>query len=176
MGSKTGTEGRPMVSWAITGAALQWSREKLTSADDLADAVLPTVHTALEAGRVAKPGIPARRTVSSFALPLTASLSHVPGNLDTVFSPGRQLLVAPGRARFPAHRPVEDGVNTLLLPRPLQHRRAEEDFSNGRLPAGPTRDSFRLLSRLRLPQILELASSTQDIGAKSNPSYSREMD
>jgi AcrR family transcriptional regulator len=34
-----------MVSWAITGAAMQWSREKKTSADELADAVLPTVHT-----------------------------------------------------------------------------------------------------------------------------------
>jgi hypothetical protein len=39
-----------MISWAITGAALQWSREKKTSADELADAVLPTVHTALRAG------------------------------------------------------------------------------------------------------------------------------
>ena len=39
-----------MVSWAITGAALQWSREKEMSADELADAVLPTVHTALQAG------------------------------------------------------------------------------------------------------------------------------
>jgi AcrR family transcriptional regulator len=39
-----------MVSWAITGAALQWSREKKTTADELADAVLPTVHTALQAG------------------------------------------------------------------------------------------------------------------------------
>ncbi len=39
-----------MVSWAIAGAALQWSRDKKTSADELADAVLPTVHTALEAG------------------------------------------------------------------------------------------------------------------------------
>lgn len=39
-----------MVSWAIAGAALQWSREKKTSADELVDAVLPTVHTALEAG------------------------------------------------------------------------------------------------------------------------------
>jgi AcrR family transcriptional regulator len=39
-----------MVSWAITGAALQWSREKKISADELADAVLPTVHTALRAG------------------------------------------------------------------------------------------------------------------------------
>jgi AcrR family transcriptional regulator len=39
-----------MVSWAITGAALQWSREKKTSAAELADAVLPTVHTALRAG------------------------------------------------------------------------------------------------------------------------------
>jgi AcrR family transcriptional regulator len=39
-----------MVSWAITGAALQWSRERKTSADELADAVLPTVHTALQAG------------------------------------------------------------------------------------------------------------------------------
>jgi AcrR family transcriptional regulator len=39
-----------MVSWAITGAALQWSGEKKTSADELADAVLPTVHTALRAG------------------------------------------------------------------------------------------------------------------------------
>ena len=40
-----------MVSWAITGAALQWSRERETSADELADAVLPTVHTALRAGK-----------------------------------------------------------------------------------------------------------------------------
>jgi Zn-dependent protease with chaperone function len=39
-----------MISWAITGAALQWSRERETSADELADAVLPTVHTALQAG------------------------------------------------------------------------------------------------------------------------------
>ncbi len=39
-----------MVSWAITGAAMQWSREKSITADELADAVLPTVHTALEAG------------------------------------------------------------------------------------------------------------------------------
>ena len=31
-----------MVSWAITGAALQWSRERKTSADQLADAILPT--------------------------------------------------------------------------------------------------------------------------------------
>ncbi len=40
-----------MVSWAITGDALQWSREKNTSADELADAVFPTVHTALEEGK-----------------------------------------------------------------------------------------------------------------------------
>lgn len=39
-----------MVSWAITGAALQWSREKKTSAEELADVVLPTVYTALQAG------------------------------------------------------------------------------------------------------------------------------
>ena len=39
-----------MVSWAIAGAALQWSREKKTTPDELADAVLPTVHTALRAG------------------------------------------------------------------------------------------------------------------------------
>jgi Zn-dependent protease with chaperone function len=39
-----------MVSWAITGAALQWSREREISADELADAVLPTVHTALQVG------------------------------------------------------------------------------------------------------------------------------
>jgi AcrR family transcriptional regulator len=38
-----------MVSWAIAGAAMQWSREKKSSAEDLADAVLPTVHTALQA-------------------------------------------------------------------------------------------------------------------------------
>jgi len=31
-----------MVSWAITGAALQWSRERKTSAEQLADAILPT--------------------------------------------------------------------------------------------------------------------------------------
>ena len=40
-----------MVSWAITGAAMQWSREKKISADELADAILPTVHHALEAGQ-----------------------------------------------------------------------------------------------------------------------------
>jgi AcrR family transcriptional regulator len=39
-----------MVSWAIAGAALQWSREKKITADELADAVLPTLHTALQAG------------------------------------------------------------------------------------------------------------------------------
>jgi AcrR family transcriptional regulator len=39
-----------MVSWAITGAALQWSREKTTPADELANAILPTVKTALQAG------------------------------------------------------------------------------------------------------------------------------
>jgi AcrR family transcriptional regulator len=39
-----------MVSWAIAGAALQWSRKRRTSADQLADAVLPTIHTALGAG------------------------------------------------------------------------------------------------------------------------------
>ena len=39
-----------MVSWAITGAALQWSREREMSANELADAVLPTVHTALQVG------------------------------------------------------------------------------------------------------------------------------
>jgi AcrR family transcriptional regulator len=39
-----------MVSWAITGAALQWSREREMSADELADAILPTVHIALQAG------------------------------------------------------------------------------------------------------------------------------
>jgi len=39
-----------MVSWAITGAALQWSRKREGSADELADAILPTVHTALRAG------------------------------------------------------------------------------------------------------------------------------
>jgi AcrR family transcriptional regulator len=39
-----------MVSWAITGAALQWSRGREMSANELADAVLPTVHTALKVG------------------------------------------------------------------------------------------------------------------------------
>ena len=39
-----------MVSWAIAGAALQWSRERKTSADELVDAILPTVHMALKAG------------------------------------------------------------------------------------------------------------------------------
>ena len=38
-----------MVSWAIAGAALQWSREKKITAEELADAVLPTILTALEA-------------------------------------------------------------------------------------------------------------------------------
>jgi len=50
MGDKNPELKATMVSWAITGAALQWSREKLTSADELANAVLPTVHTALQAG------------------------------------------------------------------------------------------------------------------------------
>jgi AcrR family transcriptional regulator len=44
-----------MVSWAITGAALQWSHEKKTTADELADAVLPTVQTALRAGGQRRP-------------------------------------------------------------------------------------------------------------------------
>ncbi len=39
-----------MVSWAIAGAALEWSREKKTPPNALADAILPTVHTALQAG------------------------------------------------------------------------------------------------------------------------------
>jgi AcrR family transcriptional regulator len=39
-----------MVSWAITGAALQGVREKKMSSEELADAVLPTILTALEAG------------------------------------------------------------------------------------------------------------------------------
>lgn len=39
-----------MVSWAIAGAAFQWSREKKISAEQLADAVLPTVQTSLQAG------------------------------------------------------------------------------------------------------------------------------
>jgi Zn-dependent protease with chaperone function len=39
-----------MVSWAITGAALQWSRKREVPADELADAILPTVHTALRVG------------------------------------------------------------------------------------------------------------------------------
>jgi hypothetical protein len=39
-----------MVDWAITGAALHRSRDKTISPDALADAVLPTVHTALQAG------------------------------------------------------------------------------------------------------------------------------
>jgi AcrR family transcriptional regulator len=39
-----------MVSWAITGAALQWSHDKKITADELADAVLLTAHPALRAG------------------------------------------------------------------------------------------------------------------------------
>jgi AcrR family transcriptional regulator len=39
-----------MVSWAIAGAALEWSRERKITAEQLAEAVLPTVHTALKAG------------------------------------------------------------------------------------------------------------------------------
>lgn len=39
-----------MASWTITGAAMQWSRERKTSPDDLAAAVLPTAHTAMRAG------------------------------------------------------------------------------------------------------------------------------
>jgi AcrR family transcriptional regulator len=38
-----------MVSWAICGAALQWSQEKSRSAEDLAKSILPTVQTALKA-------------------------------------------------------------------------------------------------------------------------------
>ena len=38
-----------MVSWAITGAALQWSRAKKMSSNALAEAVLPTLHTTMEA-------------------------------------------------------------------------------------------------------------------------------
>lgn len=38
-----------MVSWAVAGAALQWSREKKVTAEELANAVLPTVLTALRA-------------------------------------------------------------------------------------------------------------------------------
>jgi AcrR family transcriptional regulator len=44
-----------MVSWAITGAAMQWSHEKKTTADELADAVLPTVKTALRTGEQQEP-------------------------------------------------------------------------------------------------------------------------
>ncbi len=40
-----------MVSWAITGAALQWSREREMSANELADAILPAVHIALKTGK-----------------------------------------------------------------------------------------------------------------------------
>ncbi|MBV9391926.1 MAG: TetR family transcriptional regulator [Verrucomicrobia bacterium] len=36
-----------MISWAIAGAAMQWSREKKTSPEKLVNAVLPTVQTAL---------------------------------------------------------------------------------------------------------------------------------
>ena len=39
-----------MVSWAITGAAIQGVRDEKMSAEELADAVLPTIQTALEAG------------------------------------------------------------------------------------------------------------------------------
>ncbi len=39
-----------MVSWAITGAAIQGIREKKMSPEELAAAVLPTIQTALEAG------------------------------------------------------------------------------------------------------------------------------
>lgn len=39
-----------MVSWAITGAAIQWSRSRDIPAEALADAALPTVHAALTAG------------------------------------------------------------------------------------------------------------------------------
>ena len=46
---KSGAEST-MVSWAIAGAAFQWSREKKISADQLADAVLPTVQTSMQAG------------------------------------------------------------------------------------------------------------------------------
>jgi AcrR family transcriptional regulator len=37
-----------MVTWAIAGAALGWSRDKKTSAEAFADAVLPMAHAPLE--------------------------------------------------------------------------------------------------------------------------------
>jgi hypothetical protein len=37
-----------MATWAIAGAALQWSHDKKTSAEQLADTILPLVHAALE--------------------------------------------------------------------------------------------------------------------------------
>ncbi|RYD33991.1 MAG: TetR/AcrR family transcriptional regulator [Verrucomicrobiaceae bacterium] len=39
-----------MVSWAVTGAAIQWNREKSLSAEELTAIVLPTVLTAMRAG------------------------------------------------------------------------------------------------------------------------------
>jgi AcrR family transcriptional regulator len=54
-----------MVTWAIAGAALQWSREKQTSAEAFADAVLPMAHAPLTA--VDRPPTHvARRRVRSF--------------------------------------------------------------------------------------------------------------
>jgi AcrR family transcriptional regulator len=37
-----------MVTWAIAGAALEWSREKKPSAEAFADTILPTAHATLE--------------------------------------------------------------------------------------------------------------------------------
>jgi hypothetical protein len=39
-----------MVSWAITGAAMEGNREKRISADALAKPILPTIHSALAVG------------------------------------------------------------------------------------------------------------------------------
>ena len=37
-----------MVTWAIAGAALEWSREKKPAADALGDAISPIAHAPLE--------------------------------------------------------------------------------------------------------------------------------
>jgi len=49
-GAKSAELKATMISWAITGAAMEWSRKKGMSSDALADAILPTVHVALQAG------------------------------------------------------------------------------------------------------------------------------
>jgi AcrR family transcriptional regulator len=57
-----------MVTWAIAGAALQWSHEKKASAEAFADAILPMAHAPLTTVD-RPPSHVARRRVRSFAPP-----------------------------------------------------------------------------------------------------------